>query len=41
MVGYLGGVKAVPFQIFDKLEHKNFKKKRGYEAIRYFVLELH
>jgi hypothetical protein len=29
MVGYLGGVKAVPFQIFDKLAHRNFKKFVG------------
>jgi hypothetical protein len=41
MVGYLGGIKAVPFQVFDKLAHRNSKKNRGNEATRYFILELH
>ena len=27
MVGHLGGVKAVPFQVFDKLAHRIFLKK--------------
>jgi len=30
MMGYLGGVKAVPFQIFDELAHKNLKGISNY-----------
>ena len=30
MIGYLGGVKAVPFQILDELAHKNLKGISNY-----------